>query len=205
MAVFFSCQQTSADIKQTEYSVVFEYKNASDMPEARLCVFIESEENSTRTEKMQISFSEKKYSWLSDSLLKLNENGKYWTGCTNFVMQDGVFFPKGKYTTTVFNADEDSAESDFNLEYNEKFYSLKAVQVKDEMLKMQGIHKIAVYNRDNLLLFYGNDADTMSPAERIRNTYRNGYYYTEIWESKDKSVICILPKQYLLSDENQLN
>ena len=197
-----SCAQNSADIKQSEITVVFEYPDEENFPSARLCAFVESESDSRRSGLIQVSTQKEGFVWNSDTLVRIKNGDRFWTGYTNFVMQKNEPFPLDSYRILLQNADEQEADEVLQVEYNTSFYKLNAAQAEKHMLETGAAKKLAVYDENNVLLYYGDFKETLSSSRKIWNVYPKANYYNVIWQTMDASVICILPKQLVVPDEN---
>ena len=197
-----SCAQNSADIKQSEITVVFEYSDEETLPSARLCAFVESESDSRRSGLIQVSTQKDGFIWNSNSLVRIKNGDRFWTGYTNFVMQKNEPFPLDSYRILLQNADEQEADEVLEVEYNTSFYKLKAAQAEEQMQEIGAVKKLSIYDENNVLLYYGDFKESLSSSRKIWNVYPKANYYNVIWQAIDSSVICILPKQLVVPDEN---
>ena len=198
-----SCAQISPDVKQSELSVVFEYSDEESLPSARLCAFVESESDSRRSSLIQVSTKKDGFIWNADSLVRIKNGERFWTGYTNFVMQKNEPFPLDSYKIILQHADEKEAEDLLDFAYDSSFYKLNAAQAEEKMSEIEGIKKISIYDENNVLLYYGELSDNLSSSRKIWNTYPKANYYNVIWQLEDSSVICILPKRLVVPDENE--
>lgn len=53
--LFVSCQQTLPELTQSNYSVIFDYKDEESLPTSRLSVFVESSSDVRRYNHIQVS------------------------------------------------------------------------------------------------------------------------------------------------------
>ena len=197
-----SCAQNSADIKQSEITVVFEYSDEENLPSARLCAFVESESDSRRSGLIQVSTQKDGFIWNSNSLVRIKNGDRFWTGYTNFVMQKNEPFPLDSYRILLQNADEQEADEVLEVEYNTSFYKLNAAQAEEQMQEIGAVKKLSIYDENNVLLYYGDFKESLSSSRKIWNVYPKANNYNVIWQAIDSSVICILPKQLVVPDEN---
>ena len=63
------------------------------------------------------------------------------------------------------------------------------------MADKHGIEKIAVYDKEHILIYFGNRTENFRTTRDIWNTYREAEYYQVIWYSRDGKVICIEPEK----------
>ncbi|WP_027727388.1 hypothetical protein [Treponema sp. C6A8] len=200
--LFISCAQNSLDINQSEMTVVFEYSDEENLPSARLCAFVESDSDSRRSGLLQLSTKKDGFIWNAQSPLRFKSGDKFWTGYTNFLMQKNEPFPLDSYRILIQNADEKEAEEVFDFNYDSSFYNLKASEVEEKMKSLGAVKKIAIYDESHSLLYYGDLKDNLSSSRKIWNVYSKANYFNVIWQTKDNTVICILPKELVVPDEN---
>ena len=60
--------------------------------------------------------------------------------------------------------------------------------------KNRGIEKIAIYDKQHLLIYFGNRTSDFRTTRDIWNFYRDAASYQVIWYSRNGSVICIAPE-----------
>ena len=190
-----ACSQVVPDIVQADYSVVFDYKDAENLPSSRLCVFVASESDVRRYSAIRLVSKETGLIWETGDILKLQESDRQWSGNANFVPPEKEVIPSGVYEVTFINADEEEDSLEFKVKYNEAYYETLSVDVPELMKKQNGINKIAIYDADGKMLYFGNrNADLLS-VRGIWNNYREAEICQDIWCSADLSVMCIMPEE----------
>ena len=202
MGLFFSCSQNAADIKESELSVIYEYIDEETLPSARMCVFIESESDTRRCEEIFLCSQKDGFEWTSDELVHIKSGERSWSGYTNFVMQAKQRFPNDSYNLVLKNADEQEASENFDFSYDEAFYELNAVEAEKKLKAEDAVKKLAIYDENGILLYYDVQTDKLDSARKMWNMFSNASYYNIIWQSKDNSTICIMPKRLVIPDEN---
>lgn len=191
--VVISCSSNVPEIRSASASIIFEYANEDALPTSRFSVFVEAESDPRRFDSMKVESVSKDFEWETDDLDKIDgKNGKY-AGYTNFVMPKGEKIPNGRYKVIYVNADEEEVEAEFYLDYNTKYYELKASQVADYMKNHNGINKIALYDENKIMLFFGERTDEYKTTRDIWYKFRDAQEFQDIWTSPNSSVICILP------------
>ncbi len=199
---FMSCSQNAADIKASEMSVIFEYHDEESLPSARLCLFIESESDTRRSDQLLLSSPKDGFEWSSKELIHIKSGDRSWSGYTNFVMQSAQHFPCDSYNLILRNADEDEAVQSLDFSYDEDFYEIKALEAEEKMKEAEAVKKIAIYDENDILLYYDVQTDSLNSARKMWNMFSNASYYNVVWQAKDKSVLCIMPKRLVIPDEN---
>ena len=202
IAFCISCSQNAADIKESEMSVIFEYTDEETLPSARLCLFIESESDTRRSEKILLSSPKEGFEWSAKDLIHIKSGDRSWSGYTNFVMQGTQRFPCDSYSLILQNADEDEAVQTVDFSYDEAFYEMKAFEAEEKMKENEAVKKIAIYDENGILLYYDVQTDNLSSVRKMWNMFSNASYYNVIWQAKDNTVLCIMPKRLVIPDEN---
>ena len=197
-----SCSQNAADIKASEMSVIFEYHDEESLPSARLCLFIESESDTRRSDQLLLSSPKDGFEWSSKELIHIKSGDRSWSGYTNFVMQSAQHFLCDSYNLILRNADEDEAVQSLDFSYDEDFYEIKALEAEEKMKEAEAVKKIAIYDENDILLYYDVQNDNLNSARKMWNMFSNASYYNVVWQAKDKSVLCIMPKRLVIPDEN---
>lgn len=193
--IFASCSQNLPEIGQANTSVIFEYEDTESLPKARFSVFVDSVSNPRRFASLRVRSEEENYEWEIDDLIMFETSEKTFAGYTNFVMPEGLEIPKGKYSVIFTNADEEEIEKEFYIDYNSDFYELKSTEIPDYMKKRSANNKIAIYDNDSLLIYYGERNKDFKTTRDIWNKYQNAEFFNDIWSMSGNTVICILPQE----------
>lgn len=204
LILLIGCSQASPEISEVNYSVVFEYLNNKNLPEARLCVFTENSSDVRRCERMIIKSLEEGYIWDFDDLAFAEDNKLQWCGSTNLVVPENRMIPSGKYQVTIIHADEKEDCVIMSVDYDKEFYNLTSEDVEEEMKNLGGINYIAVYDKENTIVYYGERTADLSTNRDIWNMYREAVSYNDIWFTPGQFLICIMPKQNLISDKENI-
>ena len=57
-----------------------------------------------------------------------------------------------------------------------------------------GILKIAIYNKEKLMIYFGEKTEEFQTDNSIKNAYVDADYYKDVWNSKNSNVIFIMPE-----------
>ena len=188
-----SCSNNVIQTTDAKLSVVFDYDSFEELPKARLSVFVEAESNPNRMETITISCKECEYIWESDKLVRAQNNDVKYCGLTNIVMPADEKIPKGEYTVTYLQADNEKKEMKAILNYDEAFYETKAENVGVLMNKYLGSRMLTVFGEEKKILYYGPRSSQFSDARGIWNEYRDAQEFQESWVSSSGNVVCNLP------------
>lgn len=192
---FASCSQNLPEVKMASGSVVFEYEDQEQAPNARFGVFVEAESNPQRFSSMRVKSEEKGFEWETSDIIVFKEEDRTMAGYSNFVMPEGHKIPTGKYIAVYENADHEEIETDFYIDYNEKYYELKASEVPAFMKKSNGLNRISIYDDKEILIYFGDRTGEFRTTRDIWNKFQNAETFNDIWCENGKSVICVLPKE----------
>ncbi len=195
LVFFMSCSQNTPEIYSTEYSVIFDYNDDTTPPDARLSVFSSSGSDVRRYKRITITSLENGYSWDTDNIAKLEADNLQWAGCTNIAAPIGEQLPVGKYEVTYYNADEKEYMVKLDVKYDVGFYEVLLPALSDFMTEKHGIEKIAVYDKEHILIYFGDRTQEFMTTRDIWNRYREAETYQVIWYTRDGKVICVTPEK----------
>jgi hypothetical protein len=192
---FISCSQNTPELSVTDYSIIFDYENQETAPSARLSIFAASSSDVRRYERIRVTSLETGFTWETDQISRMENEEVQWAGCSNFVAPEDEKLPVGKYEITYYNADEKECTVNLEVRYDIGFYDVLLNELADYMADKDGIEKIAVYDKEHILIYFGNRTENFKTTRDIWNTYREAEYYQVIWYSRDGRVICIEPEK----------
>ena len=193
-----SCTQVVPEVKYSNLSVVFEYKNENALPTARLCVFVESISDARRFENINIKAVENGFTWDVSDVVKIKSYDRMYAGNTTLIVPDGEKIPTGEYNITFYNADAEKVESKTVLTYDSEFYDSKSGDIPEMMRKRGGKKNIAIYDKEGKLIYYGERTDKLDDTRKIWNKYRNAGSFNEVWKLPNNSVICVMPLEQVV-------
>ena len=195
MGFFISCSQNTPELSTTDYSIVFDYENEEALPTARLTIFASSASDVRRYEKIKITSLETGFCWEADNLVRLEADEVQWAGYTNLVAPENEQLPTGQYEITYQNADEKECTVTLDIRYDVGLYEVLLSGLADYMAGKRGIEKIAVYDKEHILIYFGDRTEEFKTTRDIWNKYREAQYYQVIWYTRDGTVICIEPEK----------
>ena len=195
-ALFFvSCSQVVPEINSTDYSVIFDYSDDKSLPSARFSFFASSLSDVRRYNRIKITSVETGYCWDTNEIIRLENNELQWAGCTNLIAPYNEKLPCGIYEVTYYNSDEKECSVKINVLYDLDYYNLLLPALPAFMAQHGGIEKIAIYNKENILIYFGDRTEKFLSTRDIWNQYRDAAKYQIIWYAGDQKVICIEPKK----------
>lgn len=188
---FSSCTQVTPELRNSNYSVIFRFNDTESNPDVRLSVFVESDSDVRRFDRIVIKSLESGFIWDTSDIKKIEVDNIQYAGVTNLIVPENEVIPTGKYLITCINADEKTTELQFVVSYDEIFYTLKEKEVEERISEKNGLNKIAIYDKDKNIIYYGFRNEVLKTNRDIWNYYRNADYYQNIWTFSNDRVICI--------------
>lgn len=189
---FISCAQNVPEINGVNSSIVFSYSDNDSLPEARLSMFIQNRNDVRRCSRINVKAIESDYEWNTTDIKKIGYSDYKWAGNMTFAVPEGEVIPTGRYEISYFNADLNEDKVSINVYYDKNIYNMKADEL-DSYMESRGEKKIAIYDSDFVLLYFGSKSDEFSTKESILKLYTNCMYIQDVWLTNEKNVICILP------------
>ena len=195
------CSQVTPELSEANYSIVFEYADEETFPDSRLSLFMESNTDISRYDRIKIKALENNYIWDFKDFSKIEYSDHKWAGATNLVVPENEMIPSGVYEVTYFNADEKETTVFVTIAYDNSIYDLTAEELVEKMQQNGASKKIAIYDDKDVLIYYGDKYNEYETARGIWNNYRQASYYYDIWCTSGNYEICIMPQQKVSLDE----
>lgn len=192
-----SCSQNLPELKSVNSAAIFDFATENSKPVVRYSFYVESTSDARRAEQIEVQSKKNGYIWKCDDLVKIANSKRQWAGYSNFVVPEGVTPPDGTFLIKYISADGEEAETSTFLSYDVKFVNITAAEVPEFAKEKNGRNNIAVFNRDNKILYYGEKTKDFKDEASILRKYREAYYYRDIWITGSNSVMCLLPKTLL--------
>lgn len=190
---FIGCSDEYPILRLTNPSVVFEYSDEESLGKARLSFFIEEINNIKKCQFLKIINKESDYYWTSDEIIFCETKERHCAGYTNLVVPEGEKIPEGKYTVNYYQGDGKESNVETIINYDQSIYEYKASEIPDYMRQKGAVQKIAVYSKNNELIYFGEKGDNLRDTRGVWNTYPESLYYNDVWCFYDNSVMCIMP------------
>ena len=196
-----SCSQVTPELSFSDYSVIFDYHDETTLPDARFSLFMASESDVRRYERIKIKSLETGYIWDTKDIAITESENMQWAGCTNLVAPEDEHFPEGRYEITYYNADEKEYTIILDIVYDSEFYDTPFADIPDLMQKKKGLEKIVIFNKEKIVLYFGEMSDNFRTTRGIWNVFPNADSYQMMWYTPDGKVICIGPEKKVALNE----
>ncbi len=193
---FSGCSDIAPQLLFTDVKVVFDYQTEDSEPLMHLSVFVQPDATVRKLDKVVIMNEETDYEWQVDNPEVFTNKKKEWAGYADLEPCDSEVIPTGKYLLKYIDLNGSTSESDFDISYDSKFLSSKSSDIEN-LLGTGLIKKIAIYDKDNILLYYDEyKEEWIGNDEEIWKDYSTAESYRTYFISNDEKIICLLPAVY---------
>lgn len=174
---FFSCADTTPVILSVHYSLVYDYASETSEPQKRLSVFVSPDTESTRFSELLIQHMESNMSWSIKNPTIITSGSKEFIGCPNLMPNIDGDFPLGEYKLIYTDVASRSVESKFTLkpipsfEKNPPTASNYKSIVEKKIAKEFIFDRVALYDENDELIYYGGQKRDLLKLEEIRKNY----------------------------------
>lgn len=194
LGLILSCSQNLPEINSINSTVIFDYENENTAPVIKLSVFTDLESDARRSEKLTVICKSTGYKWECNKPFVFKNGKKNYSGYTDFVMPENKVFQEGQYSLEYEDAAGEVKTSSFSVYFNKEIPDLKASEIEDFMKNHNGGHNLAVYNKDDVLIFYGSVTDDITSEEMIWKRFGSGQSARYVWTLNGTRVMVLLPK-----------
>ena len=188
--LFFSCSNNAPQIQNTSFSVIFDYSDYDQFPQARLSVFVETGSNPRRFDSIIVTCDQNEYVWEAGDLILAADDKNTWCGTTNLVMPANEKIPNGEYTIVFHQSDDEEETIKRALNYDNSPYEIKG---RDLAQNFSGTRMLKVYDAEKTVIYYGERTEELKDSRGIWNLYPQAQEFQESWIGKNGSVICNMP------------
>lgn len=198
LGLFFggSCSNVEPSISGITSTVVFDYESMDKTPQVRLSLFVEASDLQ-RMEKLTALNEETGYQWTISQPRKFSgKNNRTYAGYTNLVAPKNEFIPQGRYSITYTDAQEKICSTYTFVSYDNEFYKAKGSKFP---LNIRGSYseKIALYNKDGNLIYFGNLKPDWSDSKIIVRDQTDATVKRICYTMNNNAVCVMMPKEDL--------
>lgn len=201
-ALFFmvSCSNTSPEILSVESFLVVSYRDAESVSEFRLSVYGECSSDVRRVDEIRLRSVDENLLWVCENPGRIGGGNRYWAGYSDFVSASDGVFPQGRYIFSVENADGQFCESEFSLQYSRNLVGLKAGEAVEEISR-RSVKKIAIYNVDDILLYYDLLPENWTDNYAVKADYGTASKLRICYELNGERTVVMLPEMDFVNRE----
>lgn len=193
--VFVGCSDSNPELVSAKGFVVFDYKDESSVPSAKLAVFTEVSSEVRRVESIRIKNRSTQIEWNCSEPLIFSDSNHQWAGYTEFLTPDGIEIPDGIYDFSYIDAQGKESSVTFSINYNKKFVASNAKNAKESFFS-DATEKIAVFSARDSIIYYGEKKQGWNEDKKIFDSNSSSEYYRIVYVDKINSSLCIMPAVY---------
>lgn len=191
---FFSCADDEAEISNATESLILEYPDFENFPEARLAVFIQTNNAAQRTESFSAESLDYGYVWNVSSPEIFESDGNQFVYCTELKPPDGERVPEGNYKIIYNDAAGNSSEAIVQLDYDENLLGKKSSEIADFI--SEKVENIALYDEMKELIYFGKRKNSWNSNSVMLKEYKNAFSMRVCYSNPSNSLICFMPEEF---------
>ncbi len=195
-----SCSDSEPKLVSAAGYVIFDYADEDSFPTQRFAVFLEASSDVHRAASISVTSRENSYQWNCHEPTVFSSDSRMWAGFSYFVSPLGTAVPKGLYDVRYVYSGERFYDSVLSLDYKSDIMTCKAGGL--EKLLGNCKEEIAVYDENNVLVYFGEIDSSWKTPKKIFSTFRNSASYRKCIVDSSSNSICILPPVYKDASKN---
>lgn len=195
-----SCSDSEPRLVSASGYVIFDYADNESFPTQRFAVFLEASSDVRRVSSISVTSRENSYQWNCREPTVFSSDSRMWAGYSFFVSPVGSSVPRGVYDVRYVDSREKFYDSVLRLDYRTDIMTCKACDI--EKLLDDYKKEIAVYDGNNVLVYFGEIDSSWKTPKKIFSTFRNSASYRKCIVDSSSNSICILPPVYKDASKN---
>jgi hypothetical protein len=192
-----SCADSVPAIADAKLMTVFEFSAEGAHPSMFLFEMVYPTSNIDFADSLRLTHPASGFVWKSINPLELRDNNVVWICSPRLAPynnEDG--FAEGQYLAAYTDTSGRVSERAVQLAFPEGLKTATA-QTAAALLPENAVTKIAVYDEDDNLLYYGERSDDMTANDEIHSRYPTAFSYRECISTSGNAVTVLLPPVYL--------
>lgn len=197
-AAFFcvtGCADSEPKLLSADATVVFDYRNENAAASAKLSVFVETESDAHRVEKISVVSRSSQYEWTAFEPVIIAGDKKQWAGYTDFVCPASRKIPAGVYRLVYTDGEGREVETAFSVFYPDALATCTAADVRS-VLGGDFLEQVAVFDGNDALLYYGLKKGGWTEPADIFSAIKDSVCYRTCLVVKNATAVCVLPEIY---------
>ncbi len=190
---FSSCSPVVCDIIDVSATMIFDYESEEGAPKSRLAVFVQTENEAARTQDIIVRSKTSEYKWIIDNPILLNNTSDEWAGYTNLQSRNGEAFESGTYRVEYRTLSGESAETQFSVWYPKELKECDAKDVLSVLESEKYVEKVAVYNANGDMIFYGKQDDSVKDENAVKIRFPDGEIMRLCYADNRRRYVCFMP------------
>ena len=203
-SIFFSaaflcgCDSVVCDVSDVQATVVFDFRDSETQAQTRACVFVQTSGDVSRTDSILVQREDGDERWRVENPVLLSSSSGEWAGSANIRGEAGLAIPEGNYRIFYKNASGDEAEAEFSVWYPDGMENCTASDVLSRLESGSFSEKIAVYDRNLVLIFFGKLEK--NDAASVLKKFPDGAFMRLCYQDNSKKYAVFMPPVSLLSN-----
>lgn len=189
------CSESDPKLLSADATVVFDFQSEHSVASSRLSVFVETESDAHRVEKISVVSRSTQYEWSAFEPVIIASDKKQWAGYTDFVCPASRQIPAGIYRFVYTDGEGREAETSFSVFYPDELVSCTASDVR-AVLGDEFLEQVAVFDGNDALLYYGLKKDGWTEPAALFSSVKDSVCYRTCLVVKNATAVCVLPAIY---------
>ncbi|MCR5724720.1 MAG: hypothetical protein K6G80_06530 [Treponema sp.] len=191
-----ACSNSEPSVLSVTGSVVFDFQDAESAPASRLAVFVQTDTETQRADRITAVHADSGLSWQIDAPRMISGSDKNWAGYTNLQPAPGEAILKGVYTCQYVDAAGNEASAKVTVKYPDELLTATAETVRT-CIQGAVTEYIALYSESGELMFFNKRRNSWHSNADIAKDYRNAYTMRSCLVTANNSIVCLLPPESL--------
>jgi hypothetical protein len=196
LCLLSACSDSIPAITGTRLIPVFDFSSPESRGAPHVCLLVQVSSDIGFAGSLRLTHLSTGYVWNIGNPLILEAPGEAWAASPRLSPAGAASgFSEGEYRASYIDTAGRNAESSLTLQYPQALRTAEGRSVRAAM-PAGSIEKIAVYDGEDNLLYYGERASRLQNDAALRQAYPAAVFYRECLCAPDNGAICILPPAY---------
>jgi hypothetical protein len=205
LLLIFSCADSVPAIADAKLMAVFEFSAEGARPSMFLFEMVYPTSTIDFADSLLLTHPASGFVWKSINPLELRNNNVVWICSPRLAPYNNEEgFAEGQYLATYTDTSGRVSERTVRLVFPQGLKT-STTQTVAALLPENTVRKIAVYDEDENLLYYGERSDGVTTNDEIHSHYSTAFSYRECISTSGNTVTVLLPPVYLCETETDVD
>lgn len=186
----FGCSNSTPNVSNCSSTVIFSYSDDESLPDVKFSAFVGSISDVRRVDYLTFKNRSSNFEWIVDNPYIFADSNNSWACGLNLKHNKNQKIPLGIYDVVFQDAQGNKADDILNVFYPEELYN-KNFKNAVEILEKQTLKKIAIYDKDNNLLYYGFYKNNWNDDKSIFGNIEHSFKYRICYQATDNSYLVL--------------
>ncbi|MDR3283735.1 MAG: hypothetical protein LBS97_00975 [Treponema sp.] len=193
LTLLFSCSDSLPAIADVKLMPVFEFDSENGRPLMYVYLLAQVSSNLDFADSLRLTQTETGYVWNIENPITLDSQIDVWLGSPPIMPYDqGKGFLPGSYRVSYIDTSGRTTERGVTFSYPSELRTATVKTVLD-LLPQTSVVRIAIYDMDDQLLFWGERNQDLQTLEGILKRYPAAFSYRECRVSPDNGPVILFP------------